>query len=404
MAASKAQAKKTSRELISLINKALKADVLTVASDPRLVVRYLRTGVVPFDTLTGGGLAYGRFVEVFGDYSTLKSYVGLSAIASCQQEGGMAALIDTEKSFDPEWAQSIGVDLDALIRWPSMDHTGPVNGEAAVDAAEALVRGGCDLIVFDSVAAALPRAEEETQLSGDKNIQPARLAQLMSLACRKLTAANSRTAVMWINQTRVNVGVMFGNPESVPGGKALGFYSSQRVALRKAGKETEDVEIYKVENGKIIKAKVKRTVGTRIRATLEKSKLNTPHRDEFFIFDHRTGAVDNWWFLATKALELGVIYKDGQGWWWKSERGARSNPKRMRLDDFRAAVDEEELLKLMAGRTQTPLVSPGASLPAVSKAASRNAKSSSNGARGSTRTRAQAASKTTVRIKKRSTK
>lgn len=400
---SKAAAKKTSRELISMVNKALKADVLTVASDPRLVVRYLRTGVVPFDNLTGGGLAYGRFVEVFGDYSTLKSYVGLSAIASCQQEGGMAALIDTEKSFDPEWAESIGVDLDALIRWPAVDHTGPVNGEAAIDAAEALVRGRCDLIVFDSVAAALPKAEEETQLSGDKNIQPARLAQLMSLACRKLTAANSTTAVMWINQTRVNVGVMFGNPESVPGGKALGFYSSQRVALRKAGKETIDTETYKVENGKIVKSKVKKTIGTRIRATLEKSKLNTPHQDEFFLFDHQTGMVDNWWYLATKALDLGVIYTEG-GWWWKSERGARNNPKKMRVADFRAAVDEETLLTLMAGRTQTPLVSPGKSLPEVSKAASRNGKSSNGGARGSTRTRAQAASKTTVRIRKASTK
>ena len=397
---SSAQAKKSTRELVAMVNKALKTDALTVASDPRLVVKYLRTGVVPFDNLLGGGLAYGRFVEVFGDYSTLKSYVGLSAIASCQQEGGMAAIIDTEKAFDPVWAQSIGVDLDALIRWPSPYHKGPVNGEAAVDAAEALIRGGVDLIVFDSVAAALPKAEEETQLSGDKNIQPARLAQLMSLACRKLTAANQKTAVLWINQTRVNVGVMFGNPESVPGGKALGFYSSQRVALRKAGKETQDVEVYKLENGAVKKTKVKQTIGTRIRATLEKSKLNVPHRDEFFLFDHRTGCVDNWWYLATQALDLGVIYTGG-GWWWKSQRG---NPTKMRLSDFRGAVDEEELLKMMAARAQAPLASPGKSLPAVSKAASRNAKSSSAGARKSTRTRAQAGSKTTVRIRKTSTK
>lgn len=398
---SSAAAKKSTRELVAMVNKALKTDALTVASDPRLVVKYLRTGVVPFDNLLGGGLPYGRFTEVFGDYSTLKSYVGLSAIASCQQEGGMAALIDTEKAFDPKWAEEIGVDLDALIRWPAPEYKGPVNGEAAIDAAEALIRGRVDLIVFDSIAAALPKAEEETQLSGDKNIQPARLASLMSLACRKLTAANNTTAVLWINQTRVNVGVMFGNPESVPGGKAMGFYASQRIAMRKAGKEQQEVERFRVENGKIVKSKAKMVVGTRIRATLEKSKLNVPHTDEYFIFDHQTGMVDNWWYLATKALDLGVIYKDSNGWWWKSQRG---NPAKMRLSDFRGAVDEEELLKLMAARAQAPLASPGKSLPAVSKAASRNAKSSSAGAQKSTRTRAQAGSKTTVRIKKASTK
>ncbi|MFE9742934.1 hypothetical protein [Streptomyces sp. NPDC006477] len=400
MAVNKAEAAKKTRALVSIVNKALKADVLTVASDPRLVVRYLRTGVVPFDQLLGGGLPYGRFVEVFGDYSTLKSYVGLSAIANCQAEGGMAAIIDTERAFDPLWAESVGVDLDSLILWPPKEYTGPVNGEAAIDAAEALIRGRVDLIVFDSVAAALPRAEEETQLSGDKNIQPARLAQLMSTACRKLTTANQTTAVLWINQTRTNVGVMFGSNESVPGGKALGFYSSMRVAMRKSGKETQEVEVFKVENGKIVKSKVKQTIGTRIRMTLEKSKLNTPHRDEYFIFDHREGKVDTWWYLATKALELGVIFQ-GNGWWWKSQRG---NPTKMRLSDFRGAVDEEELLSLMAARTQTPLVSPGKSLPAVSKAASPSAKSSSAGARKSTRTRAQAGSKTTVRIRKTSTK
>lgn len=396
----KAEAMTKARALLTALNQAFKSEVFTMASDPKYVIRYLRTGVVPFDDLLGGGLPYGRFVEIFGDYSTLKSYVGLCAIASCQQEGGMPALIDTERAFDPEWATSLGVDVDNLIIWPPKEHKGPVNGEAAIDAAEALIRGRVDLIVFDSVAATLPRAEEETQLSGDKNIQPARLASLMSLACRKLTAANISTAVLWINQTRVNVGVMFGSNEAVPGGKALGFYSSMRVAMRKSGRETEEVEIYKAESGKIVKSKAKRVIGTRIRMTLEKSKLNTPHRDEYFIFNHTTGTVDNWWYLATKALELGVIYTGG-GWWWKSQRG---NPTRMRLSDFRGAVDEEELLKLLAGRTQTPLRSPGESLPAVSKVASLKRKSSASVGQGSTRTQGRAGSRTTARIKKRSTK
>lgn len=406
MAAGNPKTLKTTRELIASVNAAFKSEVLTLASDPSYVVRYLRTGVVPVDHLLGGGLPYGRFIEVYGDYSTLKSYLGLMAIANCQAEGGMAALIDTEKAFDPEWAKGLGVDIDSLIIWPPHNHDSKeiINGERAIDVAEVLIRQRVDLIVFDSVAAALPRAEQETQLSGDKNIQPARLASLMSLACRKLTAANISTAVLWINQTRVNVGITFGNPEAIPGGKALGFYSSMRLSLYKSGRETVDVEYYGVKEGKLVKTKGKQTVGTRIRATLTKSKLNTPHRDEYFLFDHRTGEVDNWFFLAAQALELGVIYTDGKGWWWKSENGSRSNPKKMRMEDFRGAVDEEELLKLMAGRSQAVLMSPGKSLPAVSRAASQRKRSSSVVVRKSIPIQARAGSKTMVRTKKGSTK
>lgn len=406
MVSSTPEAKRRSREIIQIVNKAYKSDVLSMASDASYVVRYLPTGISPVDHLLQGGLPYGRFVEVFGDYSTLKSYIGLKAIVQCQKEGGLAALIDTEKAFDPEWAVSVGVDLDALIIWPPRDEASknePVNGERAIDVAETLIRGRADLIVFDSVAATLPRAEEETQLAGDKNIQPARLASLMSLACRKLTAANTTTAVFWINQTRVNVGVMFGSNEAVPGGKALGFYSSMRIALRKSGNETIDEDSYVVKDGSIVKQKLKKKIGTRIRATLEKSKLNVPHRDEYFVFNHQTGEVDSWMWLASKALELGVIYQQG-GWWWKAERGARSNPKKQRLSDFRGNVDEEELLKLLSGRTQSPLASPGNSRPAASKVGSPKRKNSGSAGRGSTQTAARGGSKTTVRIKKRSTK
>ncbi|GAA2555170.1 hypothetical protein GCM10010423_65460 [Streptomyces levis] len=393
-----------SREIIGIINKAFGSEVLTTAADPRLIVRYLRTGIAPIDHLLGGGLARGRMVEVFGDYSTLKSYIGYCAIAQTQADGGMAALIDTEHAFDPEWAASLGVDLETLILWPQPNTEGPRNAERALDVAETLIRGRVDLVVFDSIAAALPRAEEEVQLSGDKNIQPARLASLMSTALRKLTAANSETAIMFINQTRINVGVMFGTNEAVPGGKAMGFYASQRLALRKSGKDTieEDYYTFEVKDGqkKPIKKKVKKTIGTRIRATLEKSKLNQPHRDEYFTFSHETGQIDTWYWLATQAIELGVVDYQG-GWWWVR---TNEDPKKMRLSDFRGAVDEEELLKLMAKRTQKPLVSPGKSLPARSKVASQNGKSSSAKVPASTRTRGQAASKTTVVTRKTSTR
>jgi len=397
-------AQSKSRDIINVINKAFKSEVLTTAADPRLIVRYLRTGIAPVDHLLGGGLPRGRMVEVFGDYSTLKSYIGYCAIAQTQADGGWAALIDTEHAFDPEWAASLGVNLETLILWPTPETEGPRNAERALDIAETLIRGRADLIVFDSIAAALPRSEEEIQLSGDKNIQPARLASLMSTALRKLTAANSTTAIMFINQTRINVGVMFGTNEAVPGGKAMGFYASMRLALRKSGKEQVDESYYAWEikdNKRVpVTKKVKKTIGTRIRATLEKSKLNQPHRDEYFTFNHETGEVDTWYWLASQARELGVIAYEG-GWWWVRKNG---NPEKMRLSEFRGAVDGEELLKLMAGRTQNPLASPGKSLPARSKAASQNGSSSNGKVRGSTPTRVRVASKTTAATKKTSTR
>ena len=206
-------------ELAASVNAAMGKDSVIMGNDPYLTVTYLPTEIEPMDDLLQGGLPFGRFVEIFGDYSTLKSYVGYKAIASAQKKGMLAALIDTEHSFDPKWAEDIGVNTKELI------YRQPENGEKAIDLAEVLIRGGVDIIVFDSVAAALPKSEQQLMLGGDKNVQPARLAQLMSLAMRKLTAANKKTTVLWINQTRVNVGVMFGTNETVPGGKALPFYA-----------------------------------------------------------------------------------------------------------------------------------------------------------------------------------
>ena len=207
------------KELAAAVNAALGKNAVIMGSDPYLEVTFLPTEVDPIDDLFFGGLPFGRFVEIFGDYSTLKSYVGYKAIASAQKRGLLAALIDTEHAFDPKWAEDIGVNLKELI------YKQPETGEKGIDLAEVLIRGGVDIIVFDSVAAALPKSEQVIMLGGDKNIQPARLAQLMSLAMRKLTAANKKTTVLWINQTRVNVGVMFGTNETVPGGKALPFYA-----------------------------------------------------------------------------------------------------------------------------------------------------------------------------------
>lgn len=373
----------TAQALLAAVNEVMGKGTITTASDPYFNVTYLKTGVAPIDDLLQGGIPFGRFVEIFGDYSTLKSYVALCAIRECQKMGKLAALIDTEHAFDPKWAKEIGVNLEDLIIKQ------PKNGEQAIDIAEVLIRGGVDLICFDSVAAALPKSEEETQLSGDKNIQPARLAQLMSLAMRKLTAANSKTAVLWINQTRVNVGVMFGSNESVPGGKALPYYASYRISFRKAAKVFEDTEVTVMDDGRPVKKKFKLTVAQQIRATVEKSKLNAPHRDVYFHFDFRMGQVDEWWYLATKCLDTGVLTYERKAWWVTGQ-----TKKFHGRAEAEIGLPVESLKVLLAG----------GDLHAKSKAGSVNGNSSNGVARKSIRIQGRAGSKKTVRIRKQSTK
>lgn len=298
--------------LIAEINKALGPGTLRRGSDPSLVVEYLPTGVLPIDVLLQGGIPRGRWTEFFGDYSTLKSYIALRAIAEVQAgqssgvEGspGKAALIDTEHSFDPDWASSLGVDTERLI------YQTPETGEEAVDTTEILIRGGVDIVVWDSVAGLLPQAEQTKRLSKE-NVQPARLAALMSLATRRLTAANSKTALLLINQTRNSVGVTFGNPETVPGGRALPFYASYRLALRNAGKVREEGIAYDSDGKKI---KTKDVVAHKIKATLEKSKLSAPWHDVFFTLDLRTGGIDELGFLIGYGLEKGFINHEGTSW------------------------------------------------------------------------------------------
>lgn len=291
------------------INAALGTGTVMMASDESLTVRRLPTGILPIDVLLDGGIPTGRFTELFGAYSTLKSYIALSCIAQTQASGGTCALIDTEHSYDPAWAESIGVKTDDLI------YQSPETGEEAIDVSEVLIRNGIDLIVWDSVAATLPQAEGNKRMAKE-SVQPARLAALMSLGMRKLTAANDHTAIMFINQTRLNVGVVFGDPETVPGGRALPFYASYRLALRKAGKEKEKVDVTGPD-GK--KASVNQVTGHKIRATLEKSKLSAPSRDVLFTFDLETGMVDETGYMLGLGVEHGLIKHEGRSWWLEGE-------------------------------------------------------------------------------------
>lgn len=293
------------QELMAEINKALGEGTVRLGSDESLLVKRLPTGVLPIDHLLDGGIPTGRFTELFGAYSTLKSYIALSCIAQTQKNGGVCAIVDTEHAYDPVWAESIGVNTADLI------YQAPETGEEAVDVTEVLVRNGVDLVVWDSVAATLPQAESAKRMSKE-SVQPARLAALMSLGMRKLTAANDHTAILFINQTRLNVGVVFGDPETVPGGRALPFYASYRVALRKAGKEKESVDTYD-STGK--KTTVNQVTGHKIRATLEKSKLSAPSRDVLFTFDLTSGQVDEIGYALSAGLEKGIVKHEGRSWW-----------------------------------------------------------------------------------------
>lgn len=292
-------------QLMAEINKALGAGTVKLGSDESLVVGRLPTGILPIDHILDGGVPTGRFTEIFGAYSTLKSYIALSCIAQTQASGGVCAIVDTEHAFDRGWAESIGVNTNELI------YQAPQTGEEAVDVTEVLVRNDVDLIVWDSVAATLPQTESNKRLSNE-TVQPARLAALMSLGMRKLTAANKKTAIVFINQTRLNVGVVFGDPETVPGGKALPYYASYRLALRKAGKEKESTDTYDSAGKKV---SVNTVVAHKIRATLEKSKLSAPSKDVLFTFDLRTGKVDEIGYAASAGLECGIVKHEGRSWW-----------------------------------------------------------------------------------------
>lgn len=301
-----ASAQKTkAQELAEAVNAALGKDTLKMGNHEDFKVSFIPSGLLPIDILLQGGMPRGRMVELFGDYSTLKSYVGLNIAREVQMLGGVAALIDTEHAFDPGWATNVGVDVSQLI----VEH--PPNGEKAMDIMETLVRGKIDQITVDSIAATLPQAEQEKRLH-DEKIQPGRLAALMSAGLRRINTANTETSLLWINQTRTNIGITFGSPEAIPGGKAMPYYASYRLALRKTGKITQDVKFY---NGEAW-ASGKEQIGQKFKAELLKSKLSKPFRDIWFNWNLTTGQIDIPSFLVSQGVDLGLIEIKGNTWWY----------------------------------------------------------------------------------------
>jgi recombination protein RecA len=266
-----------------------KGSIMKLGGQVKTDVEAIPTGALTLDWALGvGGLPRGRVIEIFGPEASGKTTLTLSVIKEIQKKGGVAAFIDAEHAFDSTYAKIIGVNLDDLLI------SQPDTGEQALEIAETLVRSNAvDLVVIDSVAALTPRAEIEGDM-GDAHM--GLQARLMSQALRKLTAAisKSRTCVIFINQIREKIGVMFGSPETTPGGRALKFYSSVRLDLRR---------IASIKSGDSV-------IGGRVRVRVVKNKVAPPFKEAEFEILHDEG-IAKVASIVDAAVNLGVIGKSG---------------------------------------------------------------------------------------------
>ncbi len=266
-----------------------KGSIMKLGDSARLNVEAVSTGILPLDIALGvGGLPRGRVVEIYGPESGGKTTVSLQVVAQVQKNGGVAAFIDAEHALDPQYARRIGVDIDNLLV------SQPDTGEQALEIADALVRSAAvDLIVIDSVAALVPKAELEGDM-GDTHV--GLQARLMSQALRKLTATigKSNCIVIFINQLREKVGVMFGSPEVTTGGRALRFYSSVRIEVRR-------IETLKKDGVEI---------GNRVKAKVVKNKVSPPFRVAEFDLMFGEG-VNRYGCVLDMAVEHNIVNKSG---------------------------------------------------------------------------------------------
>ena len=302
--------------------------IMALGADRRGPIEGISTGSLSLDIALGGqGIPRGRVIELFGPESSGKTTLALHVAAQAQRKGGIAAIIDAEHAFDPTWAKKLGVELDTLLV------SQPASGEEAMQIAEMLIKSNAvDLIIVDSVAALVPRAELEGEI-GDSHV--GLQARLMSQSMRKLTGAiaKAKTSVIFINQIREKIGVMFGSPETTPGGRALKFYSACRIDVRRIGQLKDGEEI----------------VGQRVRAKVVKNKVAPPFRVAEFDMMHTCGIS-----YEGDVLDLAMLHKIviRSGAWFKyndAHLGQGKEKARAYLVENPAVTEELKQKVLAAG-------------------------------------------------------
>lgn len=301
--------------------------IMKMGDVSKIKIEIIPTGSISLDQALGGGIPRGRVIEIYGPESSGKTTLALHMIAESQKKGGVAAFIDAEHALDPEYAQKIGVNTDELLI------SQPDNGEQALEIVETLTRsGGVDVIVIDSVAALTPKAEIEGMM-GDSHM--GLQARLMSQALRKLTSiiAKTGTTVIFLNQLRMKIGIMFGNPETTTGGNALKFYSSVRLDIRATDKISATTD-----EGKEIS-------GRRVRVKVVKNKIAPPFKQAEFDIMFNEGISRSGDLLDT-AVERKIINKAGAFYTYKSTKlgQGRENAKKFLKENSKTFTEIEKQL------------------------------------------------------------
>ena len=306
-----------------------KGSIMRLGDDARMDIEAVSTGSLGLDIALGiGGLPKGRIIEIYGPESSGKTTLALHCVAEAQKNGGVAAFVDAEHALDPTYAAKLGVDLEDLLV------SQPDTGEQALEIADTLVRSGAvDVLVIDSVAALTPRAEIEGEM-GDS--LPGLQARLMSQALRKLTAsiARSNCMVIFINQIRMKIGVMFGSPETTTGGNALKFYSSVRLDIRRIGSIKDRDEV----------------IGNQTRVKVVKNKVAPPFRQVEFDIIYGEG-VSKTGELIDLGVKAGIIDKSGSWYSYGSERigQGRENARRFLKENVAISDEIENVIRANAG-------------------------------------------------------
>ena len=342
-----------------------KGSVMRLGEETRVPVEVIPTGSIALDVALGlGGLPRGRIVEIYGPESSGKTTVALHAVANAQKAGGIAAFIDAEHAMDPEYAKKLGCDTDALLV------SQPDTGEQALEIADMLIRSGAiDIVVIDSVAALVPKAEIEGEM-GDSHV--GLQARLMSQALRKITGAlnQTKTTAIFINQLREKVGVMFGSPETTSGGKALKFYASVRLDIRRIETLKDGTD----------------AVGNRTRVKVVKNKMSPPFKVAEFDILYGTG-ISREGSLIDLGVEQGIVRKSGAWYTYEGDQlgQGKENARNFLRDNPDLANEIEKRIKEKLGvgprvdADTSASASTGANGSASPSSASPSSSSASNG-------------------------